>query len=393
MSSPDPSTRLVVLVAAARGAWEPAALRALAAAGVVVQRRCVDLLGAARSHQATAAIVAAGLPGLDADALGRLRDDDVRLLAVGDGDDGVPRQRLQRLGAAVVDDPADIVPALGRLLAGPIPDAAAGRPGETTPDRGARPVVAVWGPAGAPGRTTVAVNLAVARAATSRAILVDADPHAASLAQSLGVLDEVSGLLAAARLLNEGGLDRDAVRGLRRTVRPRLEVLTGLPRPDRWIEGRPGLITSILGLCALDGDIVVDCGFSLEHGSERAGPPRNTMTLEALRAADAVVVVGSPEPAGLVRLARGLVELGDLLPATPVRVVINRMRDSLGWRRGDVAAMVGGYLAGVPVAFWPDEPGAVDRALIAATPVSAKESPVLRGAADALSQVLLDAVR
>ncbi len=69
-------------------------------------------------------------------------------------------------------------------------------------------VVAVHGPTGAPGRTTVAIGLAAEHAHRGhRSVLVDADPHGGAVAQHLGVLDEVSGLLASARLVNSGALD------------------------------------------------------------------------------------------------------------------------------------------------------------------------------------------
>ena len=81
-----------------------------------------------------------------------------------------------------LSDPAD-------LLAGPD---VAETPGRT---------LVVWGPAGAPGRTTVAVALASVLAGRGlRTTLVDADPYGGAVAQHLGVLDEVSGLLSAARL-------------------------------------------------------------------------------------------------------------------------------------------------------------------------------------------------
>ena len=67
-------------------------------------------------------------------------------------------------------------------------------------------MVAVWGPAGAPGRTTVATGLAAVLATRGPTMLVDADPYGGSVAQVLGVLDEVSGLLAAARLAGSGTL-------------------------------------------------------------------------------------------------------------------------------------------------------------------------------------------
>ncbi len=81
-------------------------------------------------------------------------------------------------------------------------------PTKTSPSGGR--VLVVWGPAGAPGRTTVAVGLASEIAAAGHeCLLLDVDAYGGAVAQHLGVLDEVSGLLAAARAANAGQLDED----------------------------------------------------------------------------------------------------------------------------------------------------------------------------------------
>ena len=90
------------------------------------------------------------------------------------------------------------------------------------------------------------------------------------------------------------------------------EVLTGLPRPDRWVEARPGVLDVVLERRGEVGDVVVDTGFSLEDDADLGrNLSRNQLTLDAVAAADHVVVVGSAEPTGLARLARTLVELRD----------------------------------------------------------------------------------
>ena len=48
--------------------------------------------------------------------------------------------------------------------------------------------------------------------------LLDADPYGGAVGQHLAVLDEVSGLLAAARLANAGELDAARLAGLAREV-------------------------------------------------------------------------------------------------------------------------------------------------------------------------------
>ena len=225
----------------------------------------------------------------------------------------------------------------------------------------------VWGPAGAPGRTTVATNLAaeVARRGTP-VVLVDLDPYGGAVAQQLGILDEVSGLLAASRLAGAGTLEERFVT-VCRGVGDHLAVITGLPRADRWREVRGAHVERLLETARTRGDVVVDTGFSLEEdpGSDFGGRPgRNTLTLAALDAADEVVVVGAADPVGLARLARALVELRERGTGAPVRVVVNRMRTSIGWSEKEIAGMVEGFSRVAGLHFLPDDRVVVDRALV-----------------------------
>jgi MinD-like ATPase involved in chromosome partitioning or flagellar assembly len=255
-------------------------------------------------------------------------------------------------------------------------------------------VVAVWGPTGAPGRTTLAVTLAAELAARGHdTLLVDADGYGGAVAQHLGVLDEVSGLLGAVRLANGGRLDARGLAATAREVRADLRVLTGLPRADRWVEVRPAafdlLLTTARSLCRY---VVLDLGFSLEQDPQSYGssvPQRNHMTVGTLDVADEVVVVGGADPVGLARLARGLVEMREVVPSATTRVAVNRVRASLGWTEQEVRAMVEGFVTPASMHFLPDEPAAVDRALMSGCPVQdSGDSGLARavaGLADALT--------
>jgi Flp pilus assembly CpaE family ATPase len=209
---------------------------------------------------------------------------------------------------------------------------------------------------------------------------VDADPYGGSVAQVLGVLDEVSGVLAASRLAAAGTLD-ERFDSVARTLDARLAVVTGLPRPDRWTEVRPGTVESLLDVARTRGHVVVDTGFGLaEDGLDLGRPGRDALTVEALGAADEVLVVGTADPVGLSRLARGLVDLREVMGPVPVRLVVNRMRSTLGWSEQDVASMVAGFGHPVSLHFLPDDRDAVDRALVTGRSLteSAPDSALVR---------------
>src|SRR4051794_23114913 len=375
--------RVAVLLAAGGESWEAAALRLLDGDGMVVLKRCVDLadlLASAATGQADVAVVSGDLGGLDADAVMQLLRDDVRCVAVGGDADALARIGVVAVvAAAQLSDLSETVSSAGARALVVEPDPLPAPSPDPVTARGR--VIAVHGPAGAPGRTTLAIGLAAEHAQRGHpSVLVDADPHGGAVAQHLGVLDEVSGLLAAARLVNAGSLETESFARCRRVVSDHFEVLTGLPRPDRWVEARPGVLDAVLDRAAEVGDVVVDTGFSLEDDAD-LGPPlsRNQLTLDAVATADEVVVVGSAEPTGLARLARTLVELRDSTPA-PVRVVVNRMRDSLGWSRRDIVGMVEGYVRATGVHFLPEDRATTDKALVAGKSVVELGDSALRKA-------------
>lgn len=402
----------LVLVVASGAAWEPVALAVLAdRRDVAVLKRCVDvddLLAAATAGQANVAVVGLDAPGLDGAAVGHLRAHGVRPVAVVTGDPDGARLHAARIGIGnlVGESELDTLPEVLVRAATELAEQAeaggTGGAGEGDDGRGAigagapdgdpsgvpatterGRVIAVWGPAGAPGRTTMAAAVAAELARRRRpVVLVDADPFGGAVGQQLGVLDEVSGLLAAARLAT-GGLLEERLSSVPRRLGEHLGLVTGLPRPDRWSEVRPGALEHLLELLRGQGHVVVDTGFCLEDdlaGDLGGRPGRHHLTLAALDEADAVLAVGGADPVGLSRLARGLVELREAVGPVPVRLVVNRMRPTLGWSERDVAAMVEGFGHPVSLHFLPDDRDAVDRALVTGRTLTetAPDSAVVR---------------
>ena len=225
----------------------------------------------------------------------------------------------------------------------------------------------MWGPVGAPGRTTIALALAGELASRGRqATLLDIDPWGGTVGQHLGILSEVSGLLAASRAAASGTLTPERVEELCVGVGRHLRVLTGLPTADRWSEVGGGTVEQVLDVARQCGDVIVDVGYALDPealGGWSGRPPREHLATEAVAAADLVVLVGAPDPVGLTRLVRAVAELADVRPEGPDLVVLNRMRPTIGWSADEVADLVRRAAPDAPVVALPEDRAGVDRAL------------------------------
>jgi MinD-like ATPase involved in chromosome partitioning or flagellar assembly len=191
-------------------------------------------------------------------------------------------------------------------------------------------LVAVWGPSGSPGRSTIAANLAAEAALAGHAtVLVDADTYGPSLSQLLGVLDEAPGLVAAARAHDRDTLTEETLAALLPVVQQNLRLLSGIGVPARWSELRRGAMDGVWGALRRRGEIVVaDIAAVLEEDEElsydTAAPQRNAAALSTLEAADAVIAVVAADPVSITRLLRDQARLEEL-GVGEVHVVVNRV--------------------------------------------------------------------
>ncbi|PZR51542.1 hypothetical protein DNL40_15995 [Xylanimonas oleitrophica] len=449
----------------------------------------VELLAGAQAGAGAVALVSGDLPGLDRETVARLHAADVRVVALADGAapdrlralgadvvvEGVVGPAVVARLAGVVRDAATALPAgrSDRPATGALPVAPAGTgpgtaeaadaagtagpegadeagdgphpgaraearpradaPRDDAPEEGAAQgddapgrVVAVWGPVGAPGRSTVALELAaelagLAGAASRRgrrgtraaaapavapasasgapsetgpgsaaagstagaphpaadprpALLVDADTYGSSLSVRLGLLDDAPGIAAVARAAGQGTLDLPTLARHSPFVAPNLRVLTGLTRAARWPELPGSSLEVVLERAReLAAWTVVDTAALLETDEllmyDTHAPQRNAATLAALAAADAVVVVGAADPVGIQRLVRGLEELREVsVPVgRPAAVVVNRARASAVGPRPEAAVReaMARYAGLEDVVVVPDDQPALDAALLA----------------------------
>lgn len=241
-------------------------------------------------------------------------------------------------------------------------------------------ILAVWGPHGAPGRSTIAIQLAVELARTGRrTALVDADTVAPSLALLLGLSDDAPGIAAACRRAELGGLDSTELTRLATTLETSagaVEVLGGINRPTRWPELSAARLRATLQACReWTQETVVDIAAALDADDEATfdltGPRRHAATTTTLREADAVIAVTTADPLGISRFLRDHAELRDLIGPAPITVVANQVRPGpLGIdARGQIRRTLERFAGITDVTFLPYDRRAADAALLHARPM------------------------
>jgi pilus assembly protein CpaE len=194
---------------------------------------------------------------------------------------------------------------------------------EVPPRRGT--LVAVYGPKGGVGRTTVATNLAVALAQAGRSVaLVDLDLQFGNVGVALGL----KGVNSVAELLGHPDVTGDLVRDTFLEHSSGVRVLVA-PEDLSRVEGLdPAQVRQALEQLRGHFDDVVCDMWSMYEDLTRA----------VLRVADRIVLVTTPEvPAlrSLQRVLRASRGMSDLEGRT--LIVLNRADGKAGFRTADVA--------------------------------------------------------
>lgn len=255
---------------------------------------------------------------------------------------------------------------------------------------GHSPIIAIWGTAGAPGRSTLAGALAHDLSRTAgRTVLVDADTVAASQAALLGLLDDSPQIAALCRAAASGA----GSAGLHRHVSAidsSFSVVTGLSRAERWPEIKPAVLTEVLQALSADYSCtVVDVSDRIDPDDPYADPhyDRHGATRAVLDAADHVVVVGAGDPLGLQRLVRLLETERGRAVAEDCTVVVNKVRASAVGSGPEerIRATLARFAGLTRAQLLPDDRQAVDAALLSGRTIT--ESAPHGGLARAVREV------
>jgi cellulose biosynthesis protein BcsQ len=302
-------------------AFESQVLAGAAASGIEVRRRCVDaadLLGACLGAPGLVAVITAGLPRLSAEAVSRVRATGSQVIGIALNPDD--HTVLALLGVSEV---LDVNVGAQELLASiashlhlssrmpgvwNVEQAFTSSPQERNPGR----LIAVWGPAGAPGRTTTAMLLAQGLSALARTVIIDADTAAPSLALKLGLAEDLSGLIIACRHAEAGSLTIRTLTTSMSVISERYFALTGLAHARRWPELRPAALVRVFDQARAEFSYcVVDVGASF-GAADALTPSPSAAADVALAAADVIVAVCHADPLGVARFLSGLPDLIEL---------------------------------------------------------------------------------
>lgn len=308
----------------------------------------------------------------------------IRMIAVADTPAEHARAAATGVGVVTADELTDKLPELlvGAML----------KPTSTAPRLGT--IVAIWGAPGAPGASTVALNLAAdwrdshppARlphrgrvneqtASDERICLVDLDCWSPALAPMLGSVAETPGIAAIARLTDHDRLTETEFARLAMPGPNSSTLLTGLTALDRWPELSPQRITRALdALRSWNDVIIVDLGSHLPDTSLVADPftpVRGAAIDMVLDQADITIGVGAADPVGLARMVRAWPAWGDRVRGRH-EYLINRLRGSvLGMQPANqVRQLCRQFIGRDPIALLEDDSRSTDAALLRAEALS-----------------------
>ena len=331
--------------------------------------RCVDrveVLAAIRSR-AVDALVAIGVPEwFDYQLLEEAHERGVRLIAV--AADPIEAEKLEVAGFRVLseEERRDLAKQVRNMEELPL--------GELEP-RGEGRLIAVWGPKGSPGRTTVAIEVATTLArSTSPVVLVDGDLYGGDVMQMLALAEDLPGIVPLLRELERGdGRDPAWSGRLPRAWRAGPAVIPGLMRPELWREISSFGWRELVKIIRRDfGFGVVDVGFCLENGKGASDelPSRNEVALHTMAEAERTIAVLRADPVGIKAFAWAVRDYPELLDHERVLIVANKVRRG---EEPEVRRLIRRYLGRSVFACLPDVPVQALLAMWEGTPLSLSE--------------------
>ncbi|NBR64693.1 MAG: hypothetical protein EBS85_01720 [Micrococcales bacterium] len=201
-------------------------------------------------------------------------------------------------------------------------------------------VIACWGPAGSPGKSTIAINIAAELALGGHSVLlIDLDTLAPAIALYLGLVDTPAGLSACLRLAEQQRFTREEFERLTVSItlgRQELRFMPGLIGAHRFQEVTPerfeGLLQQLAGFVDY---VVLDLPQATEFKSPVVHPStlaihdffsRDKLLRSTLAKASKLVFISGCDPVAAHRFILANEYLAELKTSAQVFVLVNRFR-------------------------------------------------------------------
>ena len=331
--------------------------------GIELVLRCLEraeFLAAVRGGRIDVAVIVGAPPWLDRFVLSECDEHSTR--AIGIAIDPLEAESLRGMQVELALPDAS----LEEVLRPSAPDPVVQLPIEAPTGR----LVAVWGPKGSPGRSTVAAELAAQISKTEpRTILIDADTYGGDLAQMFAVVEEMPTIVWAAQAAGEDRLDEDTIANvLRRTSAAGPVLLPGINRAELWTDiskfGWSRLIEFMTRTFAYS---IVDVGFGVEF-DDRAQQDRDRLARQTISLASHVVAVCKGDPVGIKSFLWAIERLKEIREMEDILVVVNKV---LPGEVDEIKYLLRRHLGKRPIAFLPFRPNDARRALDRGIPIGA----------------------
>jgi MinD-like ATPase involved in chromosome partitioning or flagellar assembly len=227
-------------------------------------------------------------------------------------------------------------------------------------------VIAVSGPYGSTGKTTVAINLSLELASErSKVLLIDGDLRGSSIANHFSLSDLPAGLPGAIRIANQKRFDMDQLARLSVPMsRSSLVVMPGFSSPPA-AEVPTEALAEILDIARQNFDFtVIDLGPVVSEAWAS-----DSFTEAVFASADRQLFVCLADPIGIFRLLAGEQKLLEV--STNALVVMNRVRNSvIASARREIAITLQ-RLSQLEIAcYLPDDPQQIDQAVRTGIPAA-----------------------
>ncbi len=310
--------------------------------------RCVDrseVLALVRASHVDCLLMTGAPEWVDVQVATEARDKKIRFLALIASVEGVDRMTV--LGATALAPSSSIDEIRQWCIAAPeVP--------KRTPVEGRDgALIAVWGPKGAPGRSSIALALSLEMARTDDStILADLDLYGGDLLQMAMISEELPGLLWASRLAAKDEIDEAILFSELRRISPHGPVLLpGITRAELWPDVSPfgwsRLQSTLLGSF---NNVVCDIGFCLEPSETFDRTGRNELARAVLSSASVAVACCRGDSIGVKRFLIAWEELTEVAPQAQIEVVVNRLTES----PREVADLIQAATGHIPIALIPE---------------------------------------